>query len=152
VPHLLGYLGGAVGADVLRSDLSLSTASTADGGTVCTVGWTDGSLTGSQRGVLTSPAGDDWRRCRLATGSEVPCSERHTAEVVFDRSDTQDQTAALNCEARAGQYVGRPFDQVADELKAVEDGGQCVVEVRGDNVLTASLRNLRSNALPIEAG
>jgi hypothetical protein len=33
----------------------------------------------------------------------------------------------------------------------VESGAACLVAVRGNNVLTASLRDLRSTALPLEA-
>ena len=144
---LLAYLGGRSGSDVLRSDLTLAEVP-AEGGTACTVGLPSGSLDGSSDGVLGGDAGDVWRRCLDGNDTEVPCSVEHTAEVVFVQADSTD---ALNCVARASQYLGTPFDRHADDLEVVESGSTCQIAVRGNNVLTASLRDLRSTALPLEA-
>jgi hypothetical protein len=81
-------------------------------------------------------------------GSEISCSEPHSAEVIFEQSDPSE---ALDCESRANGYLDRPFSQYAADLRLLESGSTCVIEARGDNVLTASLRRLGANALPLEA-
>ncbi|WP_409331751.1 serine/threonine-protein kinase [Trujillonella humicola] len=139
---LLDYLGGRPGTDVLRQDLVLGTA-----GAACTVGLPDADLDGSSAGVLDGPA-DEWRRCLDDDGAELPCSQPHAAEVVFEQ---QAPTDALNCTARAGEYLGAPFSRHVADLVVREAGTTCVVEARGSNVLTASLRDLGSRALPLEA-
>jgi serine/threonine-protein kinase len=145
--ELVAYLGGRSGFDVLRSDLALDEVP-AEGGTACTVGLPSDTLDRSSDGVLGGDAGDEWRRCLDANDGEVPCSEEHTAEVIFVQEQSTDP---LNCTARASEYLGTPFDRHSDALDVVESGSTCQVAVRGDNVLTASLRDLRSTALPLEA-
>jgi hypothetical protein len=66
--------------------------------------------------------------------------------VIFEQSRPTDP---LDCRARADAYLGRPFAQHEDDLKLVASGTACVVEVRGSNELTASLRRLGSSALPL---
>ncbi|MGY1771887.1 protein kinase domain-containing protein [Blastococcus sp. SYSU D00813] len=139
---LLQYLGGQPGTDVLRQDLVLGTV-----GTACTVGLPDADLDGSAGGVLDGRA-DQWRRCLADDGAALPCSEPHAAEVVFEQ---QAATDPLNCSGRAGAYMGVPFSRHDADLVAREAGTTCVVEVRGSNVLTASLRDLDQGALPLEA-
>ena len=145
--ELVAYLGGRSGSDVLRSDLAIAEIP-AEGGTACTVGLPGESLDGSSDGVLGSDAGDVWRRCTDANSAEVPCSVEHTAEVIFVQAAS---TEPLNCTARASDYLGTPFDRHSDDLEVVESGSTCLIQVRGDNVLTASVRDLRSTALPLEA-
>jgi serine/threonine-protein kinase len=139
---LLQYLGGRPGIDVLRQDLVLEPV-----GTACTVGLPDADLDGPSGGVLDGRA-DEWRRCLDDDGAALPCSGPHAAEVVFEQ---QAATDALNCTARAGDYLGVPFSRHVADLAAREAGTTCVVEVRGSNVLTASLRDLDQSALPLEA-
>jgi hypothetical protein len=145
--QLLGYLGGRVGTDVLRSDLALG-ETPIDGGTACTVGRPDEELDAPNEGVLDGDEGDVWRRCLDADSREVPCSDEHTAEVIFVQADSAEP---LNCTGRASDYLGTPFDRHSDDLEVVESGAACLVAVRGNNVLTASVRDLRSTALPLEA-
>jgi serine/threonine-protein kinase len=145
--QLLAYLGGRVGTDVLRSDLSRG-ETPVDGGTACTVGRPDAELDGPNEGVLDGDAGDVWRRCLDTDSREVPCSDEHTAEVIFVQAAA---TEPLNCTARASDYLETPFDRHSDDLEVIESGSTCLVAVRGNNVLTASLRDLRSTALPLEA-
>jgi hypothetical protein len=78
----------------------------------------------------------------------VSCEQPHTTEVVAEASAGE----TLDCRERAGDYLGRPFDQVDGDLRLLEDASRCVVEVRGANVLVSSLRRLGAGALPIEAG
>lgn len=144
---LVAYLGGRSGSDVLRSDLALAEVPTG-GGTACTVGLPGARLDRPSDGVLGSEADDVWRRCRADYDAEVPCSEEHTAEVIFVQEQSTDP---LSCTGRASDYLETPFDRHSDVLEVEEDGDTCLIAVRGDNVLTASLRGLASTALPLEA-
>ncbi len=142
-----GYLGGAPAQDVLRTDLGLQSATVA-GQEVCVLTGPGAPWSASNQDVLLGRAGDVWRRCGDELGRETPCDEPHTTEAVFEGTGAEE----LACGARADDYLGKPFDQVADRLRLVVAGTTCVVEVRGDNVLTASLRRLGPSSLPLEAG
>jgi hypothetical protein len=146
---LVGYLGGTPGDDPLTSQLTLGTADV-PGGAVCTVTAPQQTQASSQ-GVLATSAGAVWRRCTDARGTDVLCTKPHTTEVVFDRSEATDQTASLNCQARASAFMGKPYDQISDQVDSKDDGTRCLLEVRGSNELTDSLHGLRSSALPIQA-
>ncbi|MGY1618391.1 protein kinase [Geodermatophilus sp. SYSU D00691] len=138
---LLAYLGGEPGRDVLRTNLQ-----TAQVGAACTVGLPGATLDGPNQRVLDDRDGDVWRRC-LDGATELPCSERHTAEVVFEQAQSTDPLA---CTSRADDYLGAPFSRHDDVLRVREAGTTCLIEVRGADELTASLRDLRSNALPLD--
>jgi hypothetical protein len=146
---LVGYLGGTPGDDPLTSLLTLGTADV-PGGAVCTVTAPQQTQASSQ-GVLAGSAGAVWRRCADARGTDVLCTKPHTTEVVFDRSEAADQTASLNCQARASAFMGKPYDQVSGDLDSNDDGARCLLAVRGDNVLTDSLHGLKTSALPVQA-
>lgn len=141
--QLLAYLGGRARFDVLRSDVVLGQQ-----GGACTVGWSGSSLGSSSHGVLGTRAGDAWRRCLDSNGAELPCDQRHTAEVVYVRSDPTQQ---LDCTSLASDYLGTAIQNLEADLDARQDGDRCLVVVRGRNVLTASLAHLGANALPVEA-
>jgi hypothetical protein len=148
--ELLVYLGGVPGIDVLRSDANPE-VHTVDGRNACFIGAPGGGpVEGSVRDALASPRGDVWRRCiddRVAR--EVHCAEPHTAEVIGPPVSGE-----LNCLAQADAYaetsVARFGLHLSVTAKGSEGAQQCVVEVRGDNVLVRSLRNLSAGALPIE--
>ncbi|MBM7806401.1 serine/threonine-protein kinase [Geodermatophilus bullaregiensis] len=142
---LLAYLGGVPGQDVLR-EVDLGARVVGDT-PVCVVGVPAGSPAGSAQDALLDRAGDVWRLCYDQVGREVSCAEPHEQEVVAEGAAGE----TLDCRARASAYLDRPFDQFATQLRLPEDATRCVVEVRGDNVLTASLRRLGSTALPVEA-
>jgi hypothetical protein len=146
---LVGYLGGKPGEDPLTPMLTLGTADV-PGGAVCTVTAPQPSRASSQ-GVLGSSAGAVWRRCKNDPGTDVLCTEPHTTEVVYDGTEAADPTAAVDCPGRATAFMGKPYEQVSDELELQQDGSGCLLHVRGNNVLTGSLHGLRSSALPIQA-
>ncbi len=147
VAALLGHLGGVVGEDVLRA--SVVPASRAVGGvTVCVVDVPADAPPGPARDVLLGADDDAWRRCADEVGREVSCGRPHRTEVVAEAAGG----TPLDCRQRADSYLGRPFDQVDDQLRFVPEATACVVEVRGDNVLVASLRRLGTGALPVEGG
>ncbi|MGY1749264.1 hypothetical protein [Modestobacter sp. SYSU DS0511] len=144
---LLAHLGGQPGRDVLRE---LPTASRSIGGTtVCTVAAPDGARTdGSHRDVLLRAEGDAWRRCQNQLQREVGCAQPHVAEVVFERGNAADP---LDCARRADDYLGTPFASKSADLQLLQDERRCLIAVRGDNVLTGSLRRLGSSSLPLQA-
>ncbi len=144
---LLGHLGGVAGEDVLRA--SVVPASRAVGGaTVCVVDVPADAPPGPARDVLLGADDDAWRRCADEVGREVSCGRPHRTEVVAEAAEG----APPGCRQRAGSYLGTPFEQVEAELRVVPEATTCVVEVRGDNVLVASLRRLGTGALPVEGG
>jgi hypothetical protein len=105
-------------------------------------------LTASNENVLLGRDGDIWRRCLDQRRIEVSCSDLHVAEVIFVQEEGNEP---LNCKERADEYLGRPVEQEAENLRWVTQGTSCVIEVRGDHVLTSSIRNLGRGALPLEA-
>jgi predicted Ser/Thr protein kinase len=146
---LVGYLGGTPGEDPLTSLLTLGTADV-PGGAVCTV-TAPQPTRGSSQDVLKTSAGAAWRRCADAQGSDTLCTEPHTSEVIFDRSESADPNAPVTCQDRASTFLGKPYDQISDQVESQFDGARCLLVVRGDNVLTDSLHGLKSSAVPIEA-
>ncbi len=145
----LAYLGGISGVDVLRADIA-PVVRRIDGRDACALGLSeDARLTHSVRDVLQQRSGDVWRRCiDDRTAREVPCSLPHTAEVVGPASSDD-----LNCAAQADTYAETSLARFSLDLfvtsRGPEGAQQCVVEKRGQNVLTRSLRHLGSDALPI---
>ena len=84
---------------------------------------------------------------------EVSCAEPHTGEYVRPRYATD--MAPVDCLAMAERYMDVAYGRVADRLNVLTirkaTGPQCVVEARGANLLTASIRDLRVSAIPLEA-
>jgi protein kinase-like protein len=146
VEVLLAHLGGVAGEDVLRSSVAPVTR-TVGGAPVCVVDVPADASPSPARDVLLGSTDDAWRRCGDQAGREVSCGAPHTTEVVAEAAAGE----TLDCRARAGAYLGRPFDQVDAELRFLPEDTGCVVEVRGENVLVGSLRGLGADALPIEA-
>ncbi|SFP96685.1 Protein kinase domain-containing protein [Geodermatophilus dictyosporus] len=147
VATLLGHLGGVAGEDVLRASV-VPASRTVDGATVCVVDVPADAPPGPARDVLLGADDDAWRRCADEVGREVSCERPHRTEVVAEAVGG----TPLDCRQRADSYLGRPFDQVDAELRLLPEAAACVVEVRGDNVLVASLRRLGTGALPVEGG
>jgi hypothetical protein len=153
--HLLvSYLGGVASLDVLGNEVK-SVAITLQGGTECALTSSTGKLmNATARDILTTSRGDIFRKCiDLRKEIEVPCSEPHTSEVVYDAESSSG--AEVNCPSKAAQYIDKDPASFASDLKVilVEVNGmpECQVTVLGHNVLTASIRNLGTQALPISA-
>ena len=84
------------------------------------------------------------------SGEAVSCGKEHTGEVVFREDPAHPKD--LRCEERAAEYLGTPPQRHYRELSIVnteESPRRCIVEARGANSLTDSLRNLGSNAVPV---
>jgi hypothetical protein len=146
----LSYLGGIPGIDVLAVDVE-PVAHRVGGQGACFLGLPGGdALTTSIRDALRERTGDVWRWCiddRVAR--EVPCSAVHTAEVVGPPA-----SGDLTCPAQADRYAETSLSRFSLDLSVSSRGPegheQCVIAVRGENVLTHSIRHLGSGAPPIE--
>jgi hypothetical protein len=152
------YLAGNPDLDVVQARFVL------DAGTACLVGnATDTDRSSSVKGILAisaGAAGDSFRLCRddRSSPTDVGCDVPHTGELVGSPAGTvPDQSG---CEAAASSYLNLTFNDVSDRLKVTvlptsnpTDGlPHCVIAVRGNEVLTTSIRNVRTNALPLAAG
>ena len=109
----------------------------------------------SARGVLSSAAGSFWRRCqdRRTGQSTVSCADEHTGEYVRVQAGTSvDQS---RCERATDAYLGAGLSRLGDRLvmrvladsPPTSDQPHCLVETRGPELLTASIRNIRTSGL-----
>jgi hypothetical protein len=153
----LGYLGGNADLDVLRARLEMD-------GNVCVLSNADQvDMSNSVKGMLdvsNGLVGDAFRLCRddRTKPTDVGCNTPHTGEYVgVPAGAVPDQQG---CEAAAKAYMSVGFSEVSGDLAVLalptadpDDGRpRCVITVRGNQVLTASIRNVRTHALPLEAG
>lgn len=154
---VVGYLGGNPELDIPRVSLSPDY----DGGS-CVISSADQTdWTGSVKGAFSADShnamADALRRCRddRMAAQDVSCDQRHTGEYVGVPAGTV--PGQSECVNLAAGYLNINFDRVAAELAVQalptsdpDDGRpRCVVVVRGNNDLTASLRNVRTKELPI---
>lgn len=148
LPALVDYAGGALMRDVIRDDL-VPVASPHG----CIVAIPDGLSTKIQDGLL----GKDHAALRQCwdrfTEQDVSCDQAHTAEVVYFNPDPG--ATETSCVPQADAYTNGAFARHQDQLEAlVRTSGQsisCLVQARGSNELSGSLRNLGTGALPLEA-
>jgi len=150
---LARHLGGLPEVDGLTPDAGVAVMDI--GGSPVCVGHRGAGvvLTAHARNALVNGRGDVWRWCiDDRSGRNVPCDEPHTAEVI---SEPPTNGEDLDCDRRADEYAATDLSAHAFELGVSPRGPagaqQCVVAVRNDGLLTASLRGLRSKALPIES-
>ena len=140
------YAGGNPQVDVLRQDIRVLQK---DGACFAEVPGPD--LRQGFQDILRHESGTQLRECvDERSGEMVSCGENHTGEVVF-REDPA-HPSDLRCEERAEEYLGTLLQRHYRELRIVSTEGsprRCVVEVRGANSLTDSLRSLGSKAVPI---
>lgn len=143
---LIRYAGGNPEADVLHEDVRVEEVAGA-----CSARLTGMDLQQSLEDILRQENGVWLRECMDGpSGEVVPCGEEHTGEVVF-RENPADPSD-LRCQEHAAEYMGTPLQRHYRELNVVsteESPRRCVVEARGANSLTGSLKNLGSNAVPI---
>lgn len=150
---LLGYLGGKAGTDVLLPSISYR-AYQLGGATACLLSAPSGAQLGSNaHDSLLDPRGDIWRWCIDNEASRnVGCAQPHTEEVI---ATVLPGGAPLSCTARADAYSETSLSNYQQQLAIVQSGAgeaaQCHVVARGNNVLTSSLRRLRSGGLPVQA-
>jgi hypothetical protein len=145
--EVLAYLGGSPGQDVLRPDLTFQPGAPGTEA-ACILQLPAGAEGMTAKDVLLGDQDDLWRRCLDELARDVPCAESHRAEWV---SDGVEPGEAVDCTGRADVYLKTPFAQLSDDLELLQQGDGCLLSVRGDNLLTASLRRLGSAALPMIA-
>ena len=95
------------------------------------------------------------RACFLASGEPVPCSLRHTGELVGDWHEDDGSDHGPACMEAAVRYVGRTIAVGSDiQPTVVEDqsGGRYRCAVTSTEPLTGTLRNLGGAALPTVEG
>jgi hypothetical protein len=154
----LPYLGGNPDLDILRARFTVSDVHAclvADHG--------DADRSATIKGILavTDPAaGSPFRLCRddRTTPTEVGCDVPHTSEFIGSLGVPAPTTA--DCEAAATAYLSRTYKDFSDRLKVTaiptsdpsSGAPTCVITTRGNAVLTQSIRNVRTNALPLRAG
>jgi len=152
------YLGGNRELDVLRAHVAVGNDMS------CLVSAADNTdLSSPIKGTLDvskGSAGDSFRLCRddRTAATNVGCGVPHTGEYVGVPAGTvPDQRG---CEAAAQRYLNLSVNEVSDRLAVTvlptsnPDDGQprCVITVRGNQILNGSIRNVRTNALPLAAG
>lgn len=146
IEDFVRYAGGNSDLDVLHEDIQ-----TGEVEGVCSARLAGTDLQQSFKDILRQDNGQRFRECVDGLAGEiVPCSEEHTGEVVF-REDPANP-ADLQCDERAAEYMGTSVQGHYLELNIVsteESPRRCVVEARGANSLTGSLRDLGSKAVPI---
>lgn len=105
----------------------------------------------SVQGILDERDGDFLRACIDDDLNEVGCDEPHRYEIV-----ARAPFASLDpgtCPTVAEQYLGARLSRHENEIRVgnFKQGNDllCVLEVRGDNHLYASVRNVADNSLPI---
>lgn len=145
------YLGGTPTIDVLRRDLQIEERS----GVGCLLEFPgDVELTGSLKNALIGKESDFVRQCYDGRNDRyVSCDKIHTAEVV--RTVSAESSEEARCTEAAEVYLGLSLtgfgDQLAVETRETNQFKQCLVKVKGDNVLTATLRNITHSSLPVTA-
>ncbi|SFO52695.1 hypothetical protein SAMN05660359_04058 [Geodermatophilus obscurus] len=150
---LVRYLGGVPEVDVLAPEAGIA-IERVDDSPVCTARIGAGFvLTSHARDAWVGGRGDEWRWCiDDRSAQNVHCTQPHTAEVI---SEPPLQGESLDCRRRANEYTATDLSRYAFDItvapRGPEGAQQCVIEVRTNSVLTASLRGLRSSALPIES-
>lgn len=106
--------------------------------------------------LQTGASGDDhWRRCLDMAGSGfVRCDEDHLGEYVGSASD--EPATPEECEDQASAYMRSPLGRHADQLQvraikkpAEGDSARCLISVLGTQPLTASLRWLDTQSVPV---
>jgi hypothetical protein len=145
------YAGGDPTVDVLRP----GAVSVRPGGTakLCRAELS-APMSQSAKDLLSSHSGDFLRLCFQSDGGRVAgCDQPHTSEATFHRlpGDAVD----ANCPGRAERYLGAPLSRFAQSLRSEQrdepTGTYCWVTTLGSNKLTAAVRGVGYNALPLSS-
>ncbi|MDQ0922406.1 hypothetical protein QF038_000914 [Pseudarthrobacter sp. W1I19] len=148
LPALVTYAGGVLTRDVLRGDLIPSETSNG-----CTVVLPAGLSSKIQNGLLRSDHAA-LRQCwDRFSERNVSCDQAHTAEAVYFDSDPG--AAPTSCVLHADSYTNGAYTRNQGQLEALVltsgSSVSCLVQARGSNELSGSLRNLGTGALPLHA-
>ena len=155
--QITGYLGGDRALDVMKLSFRLAKFA---GTTYCVADAEGPFRVDSLHGALGGPNAAYLRRCvdNLVGFKEVRCSDPHQQEYVGIGDGVAPSSA--QCDQAAAAYMNLTLDRVSDHLavQVVQDEKldilhpRCVLQVRGSDVLTNSVRNIRTDALPLTSG
>ncbi len=142
---LTRFAGGNIPEDTLRPDLVPTTLD----GVGCVVTLPPGLATTIQNG-LSNQDHAALRQCwDQFSDRDVSCDKAHTAEVVYSGPGAE----SGSCRSRADTYTQNAFSRYEAKLEVLSrDSGEtlsCLVQIRGSNELTGSLKNLGAKALPL---
>jgi hypothetical protein len=150
--RVITFLGGLSSLDV-----TIARAATAPTG-ACAVDATR-DVRGSARDVLRGEAAAGWRRCvDRRVRKNVPCSELHSGEYLS--TGRPGRATEVECRVAAAQYLDQRPEYVAGDLQirpldvrsGTADSARCVIDARGNHLLTGSVRNLGQRPVPIYSG
>ena len=148
---LIGFLGGSVSVDVLSPDVRVAPAPL--GGRSACLAQFPAPRTDSAQGAFARSDHGSWRWCRDTKRRQVtvPCQQPHDAEVVA--STAARSPATPDCRAAAENFADSNWSELeATLLTRVLEEKQltlCLVEARGANVLTDSIRGIGTRTLPV---
>ncbi len=149
LPTLASYLGGRSDLDVPDAEARLGVVNDR---CVLDPGRT---VVGSAAGILASSGDDAWRLCYdTAKASYMNCSLPHAGE--FVATGRVGRATLAECTEAAETYLDQSLAELPElQVQAVTTGrllGGCFVSARGSQHLTASVRSLGPNTLPLSNG
>jgi hypothetical protein len=146
---VVDFLGGQPALDVTTARVAKSPS---DG---CAVD-AGREVSGSVRDALRGEAGAGWRRCvdRRVT-KNVACSALHSGEYVATGSARRATVA--ECQLAAAKYLDQVPGALVEDLDVrvfdipggTKDPARCIIDARGNHILTTSVRDLGSRPVPI---
>jgi hypothetical protein len=153
------YLAGDPSLDIVRAHL-VEQSWGSSGEAYCVMSSANESdRSTSVEGLFKDVAGNSLRWCRdeRIAPTDIGCDEPHTAEFVGGAAGQV--LSQAQCETAASDYMQISIGQVSSRLRiaALQETNQaagqarCIIAVRGNEVLTASVRNIRANALPLDS-
>ncbi|WP_375432843.1 hypothetical protein [uncultured Friedmanniella sp.] len=144
------YLGGAPGTDVPLFNPIVSDSR-------CLLEAAS-NVEGTSRDAFLEPGADIWRRCvDDRRRSLVPCSANHSGE--YAAAGPADDGNERDCPTAAADYLHQSLSEVDDQLKVTglkvlkesdPSDARCLIEIRGKQLLTKSIRNLGVGPVPLE--
>lgn len=146
---VIEFLGG------LRSlDITVARAAKIPGGG-CSVDAVR-NVAGSARDALQGADAAAWRRCSdRRTGKNVACSSLHSGEYLASGSPRR--ATAAECQVAAAKYLDQNPGNLLEDLEVraltvatgTADPARCIIDARGNHLLTTSVRNLGSRPVPV---
>jgi hypothetical protein len=150
IDAMLDYMGGRAGLDVaFGHPIAL-------GAGRCLLD-SGREVSKSARDVLATDDGDDaWRRCYDSRRNRIiPCDEPHSGEYVA--TGGKSKASQDECIAAAGAYMDRSVAansellrvQVINKTDDDQNSPRCLISIRGTQRLSASVRRIGVNTLPL---